>query len=197
MVRCLAPLLAPASASASHNCLELFGLLVNPSKTPFSLAWHRDTIPPDTSEHREIEILNAPRFGTQWNTALYDDECLLVVPGSHCRPRTDEERRVTMETPRAPLSGESVVKLKAGETVFYDNNILHRAVYPVEPIRVTLHACMGTVEAGPERAKNILQHEMDWVRNVRYEGRLEEMRKTLLSMKDKYVDSNLGYSLEG
>lgn len=170
---------------------------MNPSKTPFSLAWHRDAIPPETLKDREIELLKAPRFGTQWNTALYDDECLIVVPGSHCRPRTEEERKVTIEDPRAPISGELVVKLKAGDTVFYDNNILHRAVYPVKPVRVTLHACMGTIQAGAERAKNILQHEMEWVRDVRYEGRLEEMRKNLVNMRDKVGEAELGYSLKG
>jgi hypothetical protein len=28
-----------------------------------------------------------------WNVALYDDEVLWVVPGSHLRPNTDEENR--------------------------------------------------------------------------------------------------------
>jgi hypothetical protein len=41
--------------------------------------------------------LRKPCFATQWNAALYDDECLLVVPGSHNRPRTAEEKRVNLD----------------------------------------------------------------------------------------------------
>ncbi|CCX29589.1 Similar to Putative nicotinamide N-methyltransferase; acc. no. Q4I2X5 [Pyronema omphalodes CBS 100304] len=175
--------------------LELCNLLINPHKTPFSLAWHRDAIPPATSDAEEIELLKAPRGGTQWNTALLDDECLLVVPGSHRRARTAEERRITIDDPRAPIPGELVVKLKAGDTVFYDNNILHRAVYPTNPERVTLHACMGTVGAGWERARNILQHGMEWVKEVKYDGRLEEMRGRLVRMEDEVVGKEVGYSL--
>jgi ectoine hydroxylase-related dioxygenase (phytanoyl-CoA dioxygenase family) len=170
---------------------------VNPAKTPFSLAWHRDEISPETPQDQEVELLKTPQFGTQWNTALYDDECLLVVPGSHCRPRTEEERRVTLEDPRGHISSEKVVRLKAGETVFYDHNILHRAVYPTEPVRLTLHACMGTIQAGVERAKNVLQHKMEWVREVRYDGQLEKMRKNLVALRDGVGEKELGYSLKG
>lgn len=45
----------------------------------------------------EIRELGKPCFATQWNAALYDDECLLIVPQSHRRPRTEEERTVTLE----------------------------------------------------------------------------------------------------
>jgi hypothetical protein len=171
--------------------------LVNPAKTSFSLSWHRDTIPRGTPEDQEIKLLKAPRFGTQWNTALYDDECLLVVPKSHYRAGTEEERKVMLENPKGHISGEIVVKLKAGETVFYDNNILHRAVYPIEPIRQTLHACMGTTKAGLERARNILQHEMEWVWDVKFEGNLEKMRENLIRMRGGLSDKELGYSLQG
>ncbi|KAI5858970.1 hypothetical protein BZA05DRAFT_382972 [Tricharina praecox] len=176
--------------------LELFNLLVNPTKTAFSLAWHRDSIPPEASTEVEIRLLKAPRYGTQWNTALYDDSCLLVVPGSHRRPRTDEEQRTMAEDPRAKLEGEIVVHLKTSDTVFYDNNILHRAVYPTEPVRQTLHASMGTVEAGVERARNILQHDMEWVRDVRFEGRLEGMMQNLVRLRDETGGQELGYNLE-
>lgn len=167
---------------------------MNPEKTPFSLVWHRDAIPPETLEDSEVEQLKEPRGGTQWNTALYDDECLIVVPGSHARPRTAEERRITLEDPRAPILGELVVKLKVGETVFYDNNILHRAVYPVEPVRVTLHGCMGTIKAGNLRAKNILQHEMKWVMDVGYEGVLEKMRTNLVEARKEQLSKEISES---
>ena len=52
---------------------------------------------PEVSSEEEIRELEKPCFATQWNAALYDDECLLVVPGSHRRPRTPEEMRVNLE----------------------------------------------------------------------------------------------------
>ena len=36
-----------------------------------------------------------------------------------------------------------MVHLKVGDTVFYDNNIRHRAVYPTSPVRQSLHASLG------------------------------------------------------
>lgn len=189
-------LIVMSDVVCSCGMKELFNLLVNPTKTAFSLAWHRDSIPPEASTEVEIRLLKAPRYGTQWNTALYDDSCLLVVPGSHRRPRTDEEQRTMAEDPRAKLEGEIVVHLKTSDTVFYDNNILHRAVYPTEPVRQTLHASMGTVEAGVERARNILQHDMEWVRDVRFEGRLEGMMQNLVRLRDETGGQELGYNLE-
>ena len=91
--------------------LELFNLLVNPRQIPFSLSWHRDNvrdeilkivengliIRPEATPEEELQELMKPNFATQWNAALYDDDCLLVIPGSHRRVRTAEEKRVTLE----------------------------------------------------------------------------------------------------
>ncbi|GAO50192.1 hypothetical protein SAICODRAFT_85253 [Saitoella complicata NRRL Y-17804] len=177
--------------------MELLGLLINPTKTAFSLIWHRDTIPPETSDQDEKKLLQAPRVGTQWNTALYADSCLMVVPGSHNRVRTHQERDITIHNPRDPLEGELRVDLQPGDTVFYDNNILHRGVYGTTPVRATLHGCIGTTGAGPERARNILQHDMNWVRDVQYTGRLERMRLNLIRMAESVGADDLGYSLSG
>lgn len=56
-----------------------------------------------------------------------------------------------------------VVKLKAGDAVFYDNNILHRGVYASGRERMTLHESLE--RSGEEnRARNVLQHEIgEWV----------------------------------
>ena len=91
--------------------LELFNLLVNPRQIPFSLCWHRDNvrdeilkivqigliIRPEATPEEELEELMKPNFATQWNAALYDDDCLLVIPRSHRRVRTPEEKRVNLE----------------------------------------------------------------------------------------------------
>lgn len=80
----------------------------------------------------------------------------------------------------------------AGETVFYNNNILHTATYDRSTKRATLHGCMGDTRGGFERANNILQHDLRWMRQERFaetfEGddgereRLTGMWKRLLKM---------------
>ncbi len=103
--------------------MELCNMLVRPG-APFELRWHRDDIPPEASAAEEEERLAEPAWHAQWNVALYDDDSLIVVPGSHRRARTDVERNA--DPYEATLPGMRRVELKAGDAVFYDNNILHR-----------------------------------------------------------------------
>ncbi len=72
-------------------------------------------------EEEERERLAIDHHGIQWNAALYDDDCLSAVPGSHRRIRTAEERKANLGGGDMP--GSVVVRLKRGETVFYNNNI--------------------------------------------------------------------------
>ncbi|KAI8365382.1 uncharacterized protein BYT42DRAFT_589710 [Radiomyces spectabilis] len=149
--------------------MELFNLLINPQDSDFDLTWHRDAIPAETSEEVEKEKLTIPHYGTQWNTALYEDACLYVVPNSHRRVRTAEERDVTINDPKSHnMPGQLQVRLKPGQTVFYDNNILHRAAYVCTSKRATLHASMGTIEGGHHRAATIFQHGLDWMTDDRF-----------------------------
>ncbi|ELU38541.1 PhyH domain-containing protein [Rhizoctonia solani AG-1 IA] len=149
-------------------------------------------------------------------SALYDDACLFVVPGSHREPRTPEQRLLssTQEAPEDPMDmpGAICVKLKAGDTVFYQNNILHTAAYHPDVKRATLHANMGDIRGGNRRARMILQHQVDWVRGdafastLKPEGspnedkvatRLKGMRDRLLAMADSVNFQQLGYSQQG
>ena len=124
----------------------------------------------------------------QWNLPLYDDQSLVVVPGSHVRARTEEERNADPFAKTLP--GIKVVKLKAGDLVFYNNNILHRGVYSTNVERMTLHGSVGHVKGRKERAGNVLQHGVgDWVADCDFSnleeelrGRAEGMRKRLLDM---------------
>jgi hypothetical protein len=52
---------------------------------------------PEATAEEELPELLKPYYAAQWNAALYDDDCLFVVPGSHRRPRTKEERQVTLK----------------------------------------------------------------------------------------------------
>ena len=180
--------------------MELFNMLINPL-TDFGLDWHRDTIKPESSEEEEAEqLLKDPYAGTQFNLALTDDNCLIVVPGSHKRIRTPEEREKTLNSDRKEnITGQIEVVLKPGDIVFYNNNILHRASYSSKRTRLTLHGSYGHVDHGKSRAKGILQHGvLEWL------PRLEPQTENLAMLKDKLVKLahefegiDLGYALEG
>ncbi|KAH8551490.1 hypothetical protein BGW37DRAFT_537989 [Umbelopsis sp. PMI_123] len=149
--------------------LELFNMLINPQESDFDLPWHRDAVKPKVPEDEERERLKIPHYGTQWNTALYDDSCLYVIPASHSRARTPEQRDITINDPLSRnMPGQLQVHLKAGQTVFYNNNILHRAIYYCANKRATLHASFGSTEGGHHRAANIFQHGLDWMNEERF-----------------------------
>ncbi|KAH7071633.1 hypothetical protein FB567DRAFT_564461 [Paraphoma chrysanthemicola] len=142
--------------------MELYNMLVRPDHD-FALRWHRDDIPATATSEEELERLRKPGWHAQWNLPLYDDSSLVLVPGSHKRARTDEERNADPYAPSLP--GQITVQLKAGEVAFYNNNILHRGVYSCEKERMTLHGSIGTKAAGTQRARNVLQHGVgDWAK---------------------------------
>ncbi|GLB42758.1 putative phytanoyl-CoA dioxygenase (PhyH) [Lyophyllum shimeji] len=183
--------------------MELFNLLINPLGHSFALRWHRDDVGEKASEEEEREALQKWHFGVQWNTALYRDSCLYVVPGSHRIPRTTEQRKhsETMEPPTDPLAMPGAVQLtlQPGETVFYNSNILHCATYSSAQRRATLHANMGNVKGGATRARNVLQHGLTWMKGDTFREGLTEKGKAMLdrliAMQEKAGD--VGYSLAG
>lgn len=180
--------------------MELFNLLVRPERD-FELRWHRDDIPATASEEEEVARLREPAWHAQWNLALWDDDSLIVVPGSHARARTKIEREAGPFEKGLP--GEIKVQMKAGDVVFYDNNILHRGAYSFEKERMTLHGSMGHLKGSKARARNVLQHGVgEWVANVDFgvldevgRGRAEGMRERLISMAEE--SGTVGFSLDG
>lgn len=211
--------------------LELFNLLIQPEKYSFALGWHRDDVRADVTEEEEQIRLDAPTYGIQWNACLYDDDCLFVVPGTHARIRDQEERKANAEIPPVAklFEGENDsgfdgaweidppktlrVRLKAGQTAFYSQRILHRASYLPSRHRATLHGCYGEVGydashgqdhqniSASERARNVLQHGVEWMKDDAFghqlPQRLQPMWKNLLVMSEKNKPEDLGYSLEG
>jgi hypothetical protein len=67
--------------------------VINPASHAFALAWHRDDMRPSLSPTEEAARLALPCAGVQFNTALYDDACLFLVPGTHARRLDAAERR--------------------------------------------------------------------------------------------------------
>ncbi|KAK3053733.1 hypothetical protein LTR09_005012 [Extremus antarcticus] len=135
--------------------MELYNMLVRPDRD-FALRWHRDDIGPDVPAEEEVERLKEPMMHAQWNLALYDDSSLVVVPGSHKGARTDMER--SADPYEVDMPGQKIVKMGAGDVLFYNNNILHRGVYDSTAERLTLHGTMGIAGTDRARARNILQH---------------------------------------
>lgn len=182
--------------------MELFNLLVRPD-TDFELRWHRDDIPSSVTVEEETARLAEPAWHAQWNLALYDDSSLIVVPGSHASARTDVERAAGPFEKELP--GMEVVRLGAGDAVFYDSNILHRGVYSSAVERCTLHGSVGHANGSEMRARNVLQHGVgEWVEKCdfsclerRDKDRAEGMRRRLVEMGRSTGRGELGYSLDG
>lgn len=166
--------------------MELYNMLVRPDDD-FALRWHRDDIPATATPDEELARLNKPGYHAQWNLALFDDSSLVLVPGSHKRARTSFERDADPYEPSLP--GQITVQLKAGQVAFYNNNILHRGVYDSAKERMTLHGSIGTVKAGSERARNVLQHGVgDWAKEDDFGGLETEMRARALRMRERLVE---------
>lgn len=148
--------------------MELYNLLVRPD-ADFALRWHRDDVGPGATPEEEERILKEPIVHAQWNLALYDDASLIVVPGSHRRARTGAERKA--DPFENALQGQKIVEMKAGDIVFYNNNILHRGVYKKDVERLTLHGSIGMIGGDKARARNVLQHGVgSWVRECDFRG---------------------------
>lgn len=183
--------------------MELYNLLVRPSDgKDYELRWHRDDIPAMATAEEEIDRLGKPAWHAQWNLALCDnDESLIVVPGSHLRARTEPEREAGPFEPAMP--GQLVVKLNAGDVVFYNNNILHRGRYDGARERLSLHGSVGHVAGGRLRARNVLQHAVgSWVDGCDFSGLPEKQRSRAEGMRARLVklgreSGDVGYSLDG
>ena len=122
---------------ASHKLAG--GRLVDEPSTPG--LWHRDFYPPRCAplESWAADTAESGPTYIQWNIALYDDDVLHVVPGSHDSPAdADQEaclRSGGLGTGRGAfpgmLPGAIPVVLKAGDGVAYINQIIHRASHYV------------------------------------------------------------------
>ncbi len=127
--------------------LSLTNLLCNPLKTPYAIAWHRDAGNPRDSGEAELRELRKIQSSVQWNGALYEETCLRIVPGTHRRNITDAERDVLLNRNMDAMPGELHVRLRAGETVYYNAMLLHRGVYPTETRRETMHANLVAMQS--------------------------------------------------
>jgi len=120
-------------------------LAAEPGHT-YNLGWHRDIIQIPQEEIQDY--LFSPDWfhnNVQVNMALTDDRCLWAVPGSHRRPNTELEIAAFGGSKHyAPLDtvmpGGVELRLKPGEAIFYNNNIIHNGFCAkIENPRRTIH----------------------------------------------------------
>ena len=90
-------------------------MMVNPvSAHPGGTGWHRDIHPEDMAPMEALAndfSENGPRY-VQWNVALYDDDVLWVVPGSHKRINTTTENDELRKDDKSPISEGVPVKAR-------------------------------------------------------------------------------------
>jgi ectoine hydroxylase-related dioxygenase (phytanoyl-CoA dioxygenase family) len=157
--------------------------------TSYSLGWHRDIIQIPQAEIEDW-MFSKERFhnSVQINLPLVDENSLWIVPRSHNRPSTPEENRVFQGSKHyAPLGvempGGVPVKLKAGQAVIYNNNLIHRGyTRTMELPRRTLHMGYHSAKHKPTWHFYLLNAKLltpDY---------LETLNPTMRRMMNAYVD---------
>jgi hypothetical protein len=109
------------------------------------------------------------RGGVGFHLALVDDDCFELVPGSHKRFRTEQEKEAMLHynglgvgntyglTKESALPGGIRAALKAGQTIFWDGDTIHRGVYRPNTERLTLHnswSSLAPLEWAPSNDQN-------------------------------------------
>ncbi|MCE9592268.1 MAG: phytanoyl-CoA dioxygenase family protein [Planctomycetes bacterium] len=116
------------------------------SAPAYTQGWHRDVLQIPQDKIDDDWFTPGVFFNNiQLNMGFYDDASLWAVPGSHNRPLTPAEaaafagtKHSTADTVEMP--GAIPIDLKAGQCVFYNNNIIHRGHNARHEKRVTYHS---------------------------------------------------------
>lgn len=159
-------------------------LLVSSEQKPYHINWHRDSAP--DGEVPLETLLSRLRSHVQLNGALYNDETLYIVPGSHRRELTDVERTVIQQTPKAAMPNQLVVKLEAGDIVFYNSSILHKGYNPTDAKRQTLHYAVVVAPPENEPANPESPTSQEWLNNPAFLDDLPPRLKPLFDNWLKY-----------
>jgi hypothetical protein len=112
-------------------------MLWTPKIVGYNLGWHRDQL--DQDLYDIVHHKPAAQDHVQFNAALNDDDCFLVIPGSHRRPLTPVEWEALRSDKTAELPGQVVAALHPGDVLYMDAHTLHRGRSAVEGDRLTLH----------------------------------------------------------
>ncbi|KAK8853512.1 hypothetical protein IAR55_004219 [Kwoniella newhampshirensis] len=144
----------------------------------YALSWHRDDVKASATEEEEANALEVRFDAIQWNCALYDDECLSAVPGSHTVIRTPEQRKANMDGGDMPV---------------------HVGKYNLAKKRRTLHGCYGSPPRGDTtRARVVLQHDIGYTSDPSFRDTLPESLRPMLDrlndFREQLAGAVVGYS---
>ncbi len=117
-------------------------LRTNPHDKDFPGGWHRDLALDyaNCSLEEEMEQLNKPEVHTRWYVPLVDDACLFLVPGSHLRGQTDEERNALVNDKDGHIPGQKCIEMKKGQVGFWNGKTIHKGEMKKDVERLTLAA---------------------------------------------------------
>eukprot|EP01051_Picozoa_sp_SAG22_P005967 SAG22_NODE_373_length_11549_cov_12.592052_7_plen_365_part_00 len=120
------------------------------------------------------------RQAVGFQLALVDSDDFECVPGSHRRWRSEQEFETMSHykgggagpqhglTKYSDLPGQMAVRLKAGQTVFWDGDLIHRGSMRPARERLTLHCSMGVLRparigggAAPAKKSSCDNRELD------------------------------------
>lgn len=163
-------------------------LAFNPGVS-YKLGWHRDVIQIPEAEI-EDRLFSVDRFhnSVQINLPLVLEDALEIVPGSHNRANSQTENEVFAGTKHyAPLEAEMPgalkVSLKAGEAVFYNNNLIHRGCSENANVpRRTLHMGYHSADKPPTWHFYLLDGNL---LTTKY---LETLSPRMRQMMEQYLD---------
>ena len=112
-------------------------MLWTPKVVGYDLGWHRDQMKEELYDFAHTKP--ARQDHVQFNAALNEDRCFLVVPGSHRRPLTQDEWHAVREEKTAELPNQVVAELDPGDILYMDAHALHRGRSALGEDRLTLH----------------------------------------------------------
>ena len=144
--------------------LKLGAVLIftNPEDDDYGFGWHRDFGQKnrDGTEEEELAILNEPMTSLKWHLALADDSCLMIVPGSQKRYRTEHERESLLNNRHEDIPGQMRIELKAGQTAFWSGHTIHRGIMKKDIYRLTL--CGSMSKFCPDEEPKEVDVQLKW-----------------------------------
>ena len=152
----------------SKTVLKYITMMCNPVRDHGPAVWHRDIEPYRDGPLCGLQAdMRANGIGTvQWNIAMYADDVLWVVPGSHIRPNTETENQQLLDNPRVPIEGSIPVKLKAGDGVVYSNAILHWGSNYSTKLRRTIHLAFRPFNGSKYSYRPYIHWNLDFVTHL-------------------------------
>jgi ectoine hydroxylase-related dioxygenase (phytanoyl-CoA dioxygenase family) len=148
--------------------------LWSPREVDYALHWHRDF------GEDEVYAESGQPTHVQFNACLLDDASFRVIPGSHRRPLTGEERQQLTTHGQSPLPGEVTADCAAGDVLFMNAHALHRGSCQIDVPRRTLHV---NLQARDEPTGG----QLSW-RFMREPGYLDQMTPTVRALMQAAID---------